>query len=138
MKGLPSVKLSPGARDRLVRRWSSGNVRELENTLERALIVAGEGEIGPDHLALGDVAGRRVQSAADLLGKGFSFDDLERDVIHATLERRSSRMCVRPGRSTSRSCRHQASGHTFCSHLAVQGAPAKAIQGCRGGTRTPT
>jgi transcriptional regulator with PAS, ATPase and Fis domain len=46
-RGLPPEKLSAGARDRLLGHAWPGNVRELENALERALILAGDGEWRP-------------------------------------------------------------------------------------------
>ena len=85
-RGWPAEKLSPGARDRLLAHHWPGNVRELENALERALIVAGEGEIRPEHLAVGSGAAR-VAGAADLLAEGFDLDAHERDLVFAALER---------------------------------------------------
>jgi DNA-binding NtrC family response regulator len=64
-----------------------GNVRQLENILERALILAGSGEILPEHVASPKGGlGARV-GARDVLGPGFNLDDFERDVIFAALER---------------------------------------------------
>jgi DNA-binding NtrC family response regulator len=86
-RGLPPGKLSAGARDRLLAQAWPGNVRELENALERALILAGDGEIQAAHLAGGGAASPRGRRAADLLGEGFSLDAFERELIHAALER---------------------------------------------------
>ncbi len=44
------VDLSPEVLDQLLRYHWPGNVRELRNALERAVILAGEGTIGLDHL----------------------------------------------------------------------------------------
>jgi DNA-binding NtrC family response regulator len=85
-RGLPPEKLSAGARDRLLGHGWPGNVRELENVLERALILAGDGEIQPAHVIAGPVTGR-TSRAAELLGEGFSLDSLERELILAALER---------------------------------------------------
>jgi DNA-binding NtrC family response regulator len=60
-------------------------VRELENALERALIIAGESEVLPDHLA--PAWGQRARGPADLLVEGFELDAFERDLVHAALER---------------------------------------------------
>jgi two-component system, NtrC family, response regulator HydG len=86
-RGIPAEKLSPAARQKLLAHPWPGNVRELENALERGLILAGEGEILPEHLTGG--AGRPSQTnrAADLLGEGFDLDAFERDLIYAALER---------------------------------------------------
>jgi two-component system response regulator HydG len=86
-RGLPAEKLSPTARDRLRMRSWPGNVRELENALERALILAGEGEVQPDHLGGDGVFGGRSPLADDLLVEGFELDAFERDVIFAAIEK---------------------------------------------------
>src|SRR5512138_1927882 len=79
-RGLPSEKLSAGARDRLLGHAWPGNVRELENALERALILAGDGEIQPAHLNVGAGA-PRTSRAGELIGEGFSLDAFERELI---------------------------------------------------------
>jgi two-component system response regulator HydG len=86
-RGLPAEKLSPTARDRLRMRSWPGNVRELENALERALILAGEGEVQPDHLGGDGVFGGRSPLAGDLLVEGFELDAFEREVIFAAIEK---------------------------------------------------
>jgi len=86
VRGWPAEKLSPGARDRLLAHRWPGNVRELENALERSLIVAGDGDIRPEHLALGPGTARGSR-VADLLAEGFDLDALERDLVSAALER---------------------------------------------------
>jgi two-component system response regulator HydG len=85
-RGLPVESLSPGARERLAAHAWPGNVRELENALERALILAGDGEILAEHLAPSDPPGRRG-GAGDVLGDGFDLDRFERELIHAALDR---------------------------------------------------
>ena len=86
-RGLPPAKLSTGARARLLAHAWPGNVRELENALERALILAGDGEIVADHLLTGGAGSARGRRAAELVGEGFSLDDFERELILAALER---------------------------------------------------
>ena len=71
-----------------------GNVRELRNTLERAVIVAGEGVIRPDHLpgTLGAAAGARRVSRSDQpdsavrLPVGSTIEEAEKILIQRTLE----------------------------------------------------
>jgi two-component system response regulator HydG len=88
-RGLSADRLSSVARERLVSHSWPGNVRQLENALERAVIVAGEAEIGPEHLiADGDATGRPTR-AGELLGEGFNLDAFERELIYAALERAS-------------------------------------------------
>ncbi|MEZ5351861.1 MAG: sigma-54 dependent transcriptional regulator [Bryobacteraceae bacterium] len=69
------------------RRWD-GNVRELRNVLERAVIVAGEGELTPAHL---QPAHRGAPMAADSsnglgVAVGMTIDEAEQLLIEATLE----------------------------------------------------
>ncbi len=86
-RGLPQEKLSAAARERLVAHRWPGNVRELDNALERALILAGEGEISPEHLATAGPGAARLRGPADLLVDGFDLDAFNRDLIHAALVR---------------------------------------------------
>jgi DNA-binding NtrC family response regulator len=84
-RGLPPEKLSAGARSVLLGHEWPGNVRELENALERALILAGEGDVRSEHLSAGASAGGRARDAAALVGEGFSLDDFERELLLAAL-----------------------------------------------------
>jgi DNA-binding NtrC family response regulator len=61
-------------------------VRELFTALERALLLAGEGEIAPGWLApsLPTPTGPRAEA---LLVDGFNLDALERELVHAALAR---------------------------------------------------
>ncbi len=86
-RGLPAEKLSPGARAALLARDWPGNVRELENALERALILAGEGDLGGEHLSTGATARGRARDAAELVGDGFDLDAFERELLLAALAR---------------------------------------------------
>jgi two-component system response regulator HydG len=86
-RGVPAEKLSQGARERLRMRAWPGNVRELENALERGLILAGEGEVEPDHLGGDGASGERSRKAGDLLVDGFELDAFEREVIFAAIEK---------------------------------------------------
>jgi DNA-binding NtrC family response regulator len=60
-------------------------VRELENSLERALILAGEDELSSEHLAR--PSGRAASGPGDVLREGFSLDAFERDLIFAAIEK---------------------------------------------------
>ena len=80
-------RLTAGARGRLRAQPWPGNVRELENALERALILAGDGEILEEHLAPQGGAPSRRGRAAEVLVPGFDLDAFERDLVVAALER---------------------------------------------------
>ena len=90
-RGVPPSRLSAAARDRLHDHAWPGNVREMENALERALILAGDDEIGAEHFGrLGRASERsemRGQRAADVLREGFNLDDFEHELIDAAIER---------------------------------------------------
>jgi DNA-binding NtrC family response regulator len=87
-RGLPPGKLSAGARERLLAHTWPGHVRELENALERGLILAGEGEVLAEHLgAAGPSLSRGTSRAADVLVEGFNLDAFERELLHAAIER---------------------------------------------------
>ena len=92
-RGLPQKRLSAATVDVLTGyRWP-GNIRELRNTIERAVIMA-EGEmIQPEHIVIrrrqSDYAA--TQPAADELvlklpSRGINLEEAERRVILATLE----------------------------------------------------
>ena len=90
-RGVPPSRLSAAARDRLHDHAWPGNVREMENALERALILAGDDEIGAEHFGrLGRASERsemRGQRAADVLREGFNLDEFEQELIDAAIER---------------------------------------------------
>jgi two-component system response regulator PilR (NtrC family) len=55
-QGTPAPRLSPAALEELMAYDFPGNVRELENLLERALALSAGGELGPQDLALHRIA----------------------------------------------------------------------------------
>lgn len=77
--------------DRLLEyRWP-GNVRELRNTIERAVVLAGDGELGVKHLppGFGDApaifAGSAASDTAVHVEVGTTVDEAERQLIMKTL-----------------------------------------------------
>jgi DNA-binding NtrC family response regulator len=91
VNGLPPRPLSELALARLVAHSWRGNVRELENTIHRAVLLADGAEIGPDAVELGAPADRPVIAGGTgnpigaLVGR--RMDDVERDLILETLGR---------------------------------------------------
>jgi len=93
--GASADKLSAPAMSALERYAWPGNVRELENTLERALILAGADEIGPEHLSFArpELMGAVLPGTGQTPGwvprippEGLSLEVLERELILQALE----------------------------------------------------
>lgn len=90
-KGLEPGRVTPEAMRMLLEHRFPGNVRELENILERALILAGDDPIRAEHLP--NLAGVELQGKSEdrrnfrLPDGGISLEDLERDLILQALEK---------------------------------------------------
>ena len=88
VNALPWRPLSPLAQARLAAQPWRGNVRELENTIHRAVLLAETDSIGPDALDLGGAApaGPTPAGADGIAGLvGRSMDQVERELILETL-----------------------------------------------------
>ncbi|MBI3603547.1 MAG: sigma-54-dependent Fis family transcriptional regulator [Nitrospirae bacterium] len=92
--GLPAPSLSEAALEVLVGRPWKGNVRELENVVERAVLMAVSGTIEPEHFrfeeggaAVLPVPTPALAASADAGGAsgGGSLWEMERDLIFKTL-----------------------------------------------------
>jgi len=91
VNGVPFRPLSSPASIRLASHHWRGNVRELENTIHRAVLLAEGNEIGPDAIELGAPAstaeslrsGQRPTGVAGLVGQ--KMEEVERDLILETL-----------------------------------------------------
>jgi DNA-binding NtrC family response regulator len=77
-------KISDEALSRLMDLEWKGNVRELENTMERAILLAESDTIMPDHLFLEDVKASRGQSVQ--VRPGVTVREMERELIFKTLK----------------------------------------------------
>ncbi len=81
-KGQTRERISPEAMEALTAHRLPGNVRELENLLERALILAGEGPIGPGLIqkpvAIGD---SNSLSSIEIPDEGLVLEELEKELI---------------------------------------------------------
>ena len=80
--------LEPDAQKLLMRYNWPGNIRELENTIERAMLLSEGRAIGTDDLRLGEVSstsssGRDHASIVKIPPTGIALDDIER---HALIE----------------------------------------------------
>ena len=94
--GLPERPLAPAARDALSRHVWRGNVRELENTLHRAVLLAEGDEIGLEAISLGAGLGAASGSPGDRADAapgqaaggtiGRTVAEVERDLILETLD----------------------------------------------------
>jgi two-component system, response regulator FlrC len=92
MNAVPTRPLAAGVHDLLVHHHWRGNVRELENTIHRAVLLARGTEIGPDAIMLnaprpgGDAntATATIAGKAGLVGRTVA--DVERDLILDTLQ----------------------------------------------------
>jgi DNA-binding NtrC family response regulator len=81
--GRPTKDLSEAALHKLVRYDWPGNIRELRNVLERAIIVRSGGEIAEDDILLGD-------SIAGIAGAGGSAGQTESDTLNLSeMEKRA-------------------------------------------------
>jgi len=95
-RGAASEKVTPPALRALEQYAFPGNVRELEHTLERAMILAGSDPIGTEHLSfarpelLGGAGVGAAAGAPDWVPRippaGLSLETLERELILQALE----------------------------------------------------
>jgi two-component system, response regulator FlrC len=91
VNGMPYRPLEPAALLRLTSHGWRGNVRELENTVHRAVLLAGGDSIGLDAVELGPTGSAAAQfpvlagtgGVASLVGR--TMDEVERDLIIGTL-----------------------------------------------------
>jgi len=89
--GASPDQVTPAARRALERYAFPGNVRELEHTLERAMILAGADPIEPEHLSfarperMGDPGGA-LTWVPEIPAEGLSLEVLERELILKALE----------------------------------------------------
>jgi len=92
--GVPEAQLSAAALQELMSYDFPGNVRELENVLERALALSGSAELGPTDLALHRIAAEEAAEGQGSMKGGALdvplpdyLDRLEREAILEALSR---------------------------------------------------
>jgi DNA-binding NtrC family response regulator len=81
--GMPNRPLSSAALARLSAQPWRGNVRELENTMHRAILLASGDEIGADVIDMPNTPSQPTAATSPLVGR--RMDDVERDLILQTL-----------------------------------------------------
>jgi DNA-binding NtrC family response regulator len=89
VNALPQRRLSEELRGKLVQHHWRGNVRELENTMHRAVLLGRGEELGPDALMLQtsrnpEAAPAAAATQAGMVGRTVA--DVERDLILETLQ----------------------------------------------------
>ncbi|MBW1783282.1 MAG: sigma-54-dependent Fis family transcriptional regulator [Deltaproteobacteria bacterium] len=84
LNGIPVERISDEALSLLSGLEWKGNVRELENTIERAVLLAGQDTILPDHLFLEEE--HHDQERSNRIRPGLTVKEMERKLIFKTLE----------------------------------------------------
>jgi DNA-binding NtrC family response regulator len=79
-------KISDSAMTRLVNSEWKGNIRELENSIERAVLISDGPELRPEHLFLdtADIAGGSRSAVS--MQAGMTVKEMEKQLINKTLE----------------------------------------------------
>jgi len=86
-QGASGIAFTDAARDALLAHGFPGNVRELENVLERALTLAGDGPIDADHVKVRRANERATTPATATADLEATLADVEREAIKAALAR---------------------------------------------------
>ena len=85
--GTRVTNVSPEALDALLAHRWEGNVRELRNVIERAVILAGDGPITKEHFVIhARPAAIKAVNGALEIAVGMTVDEAERVLIEATLK----------------------------------------------------
>ena len=79
--------VAPGAMQRLKTYGWPGNIRELRNAVERAMLLAEGDELTADLFPVTAAAGGRLTEGVDLPATGIDLEQLERSLVVQALER---------------------------------------------------
>ena len=87
--GKPDPNITDEAKQILFKYSWPGNIRELQNALERAVILAADGPVGPSHLRFLTFMGekQRYVQPSELSDGGINLEALELDLVRQALER---------------------------------------------------
>jgi len=84
-RGLGADRITPAALDALESHGWPGNIRELDNAVTRALVLAGGATIDAEHLPAFGRSPAATNAIESLLVPGFSLDATERELIQTAL-----------------------------------------------------
>ena len=79
-------QLSEAAMKQLTTGNWKGNIRELENTIERAILISNGGKLKPEHLILDTVGSENQPPVAVSMKAGVTVREMEKQLINRTLE----------------------------------------------------
>jgi DNA-binding NtrC family response regulator len=82
-------KLNPETMKRLQAYGWPGNIRELRNAVERAMLLVEGDELSDEHFPLGGRVGTRLTEGIELPANGVDLEQLERSLVVQALERTS-------------------------------------------------
>jgi DNA-binding NtrC family response regulator len=80
------AQISEAAMKQLTSGNWKGNIRELENTIERAVLIGNGAEVKPEHLILDTVGSENQSPAALSMKAGVTVREMEKQLINKTLE----------------------------------------------------
>jgi transcriptional regulator with PAS, ATPase and Fis domain len=80
-------RIAPDAAARLKAYGWPGNIRELRNAIERAMLLADGDELTVEHFPLGGSSSGRLSERVELPASGIDLEQLERSLVIQALER---------------------------------------------------
>ncbi|GAB4338697.1 MAG: acetoacetate metabolism transcriptional regulator AtoC [Candidatus Abyssubacteria bacterium] len=81
------TKIDPAAMSMLIDYHWPGNIRQLQNVIERAVIMCEGNEIRPEHIALHDRGPQKKEESIGIPDGGLKLSNVERQLIVQALER---------------------------------------------------
>ena len=81
-----TLKISDATLARLAAKQWNGNIRELENTIERAVLICNGSEILPEHLFMDSGDGENRSQSVIAIQSGMTVRQMEKKLITKTLQ----------------------------------------------------